>query len=63
MGANRITELKHIHYMNKVTLQTAKSQRKRYSKPQFIVVEINETELICTSTEALEEDAFDWEVT
>ena len=46
--------------MNKETITTADFQRKPYAKPQMKVVEIKDADIICTSTEKLDEEEFNW---
>lgn len=46
--------------MNKETITTADFQRKPYAKPRIKVVEIEGADIICTSTESLQEENFEW---
>lgn len=46
--------------MNKSTSTAASFQRKPYAKPQMKVVEIKGADIICTSTEPLQEEDFIW---
>ena len=46
--------------MKKTTIAAADFQRKPYAKPQMKVVEIKDADIICTSTEKLDEEEFNW---
>ena len=46
--------------MNKQTIPAADFQRKPYAKPRIKVVEIDGADIICTSTDPLQEEPFPW---
>ena len=35
-------------------------KKKTYEQPQIEIIEVKQTEIICTSTEGLTQDDFDW---